>query len=160
MIMSSAIRTMMSCGTKMSNCCGYPQFPGQLLPTGVKSNCRLYHLRRLLLFLFRRLSSCLRSGAMPPSVGILRSGSAGLKPSCCQLRRSWLVMQLVLHHWNKCLRDRYQYSQSAQSTLHRRHRMSLVTCDISPRSHNRSPGPPDRGRFPAVRVHILYSLAL
>ena len=100
---------------------------GNLLPTGVKSNCHLYHLRRLLFLLFQRLSSCLRSEAMPPSVGILRSGSAGLKPSCCQLRRSWPVMQLVLHHWNKFLRDWYQYSKSTQSTLYRRHRMSLAT---------------------------------
>ena len=43
-------------------------------------------------------------------------------------------MQLVLHHWNKCLRDWCQYSQS---TLHRRHRMSLVT------SHHRVTDPLD-----------------
>ena len=121
--MSSASRTMTSCGTTMS--CSYLQLPGQLLPTGVKSNCRFYHLRRILLFLSRILPSCLRIGAMPPSVGILRSRSAGLKPSCYQLRRSWLVMQLGLHRWSICLRDRYQDRQSTQS--HCCHRMTLVT---------------------------------
>ena len=35
-------------------------------------------------------------------------------------------MQLGLHQWNMCLRDR-QYSQWTPSTLHRRHRMTLVT---------------------------------
>ena len=40
--------------------------------------------------------------------GTLHSGRAGLKPSCCQLRRSWLVMDLVVRQWNKCLMDRPQ----------------------------------------------------
>ena len=36
------------------------------------------------------------------------------------------MMQLGLHQWNICLRDR-QYSHWTQSTLHRRHHMTLVT---------------------------------
>ena len=50
-----------------------------------------------------------------------------MMPNCYQLRRSWPVMQLGPHHWNICLRDRYQYRQSTQSALHRRHRLILVT---------------------------------
>ena len=46
-------------------------------------------------------------------------------PSCCQLRRSWPVMQLGPPHWNMCLKGRCQYIQSTQSTL--RHRLILVT---------------------------------
>ena len=36
-------------------------------------------------------------------------------------------MQLGPPHWNVCLKGRCQYSQSTQSTLHRRHRLILVT---------------------------------
>ena len=122
--MSSAICTMMSCAICTMMSCGYPQFPGQWLPTRVKLNWHLSHSHCLLPFVFQRLSSCLCSGVMPPSVGILHSGSAGLKPSCCQLRRSWLMMQLVLHQWNKYLRDQHQ---SSQLTIHHCHCLSLVT---------------------------------
>ena len=128
MIMSSASRTMVSCVTKMR--CGYRQFPGQLFPTGVKSNCRLYHARRLLLLLPRRPPSSLRMrsgpGAMPPSVGILRSGSARLKPSCCQLRRGWPVMQLGLHQWPYAPGIASAANGPNRLRLHRRHRMTLA----------------------------------
>ena len=66
------------------------------------------HLHRLLSFLFRGLPPCLSSGKMPLSAGILRSGSAGLTPTCCQLKGSWLVVQLVLRQWNKHFRHQHQ----------------------------------------------------
>ena len=54
-------------------------------------------------YLMTRLSS----GEMPPFARTVRSGRAGLKLSCCQLRRSWTVA-LVLRQWIKCLMDRHQ----------------------------------------------------
>ena len=61
---------------------GFPPSPGPLLPTGVKWNCRLYANQ------YRcRLWSCLCSLALPPYLGILHSGSAGLMPAFCRFRR-------------------------------------------------------------------------
>ena len=51
-------------------------------------------------------------------------------PSCCQLRRSWPVVQLGPPHWSMCLKGRCQHSQwgttMAKSTL-LQHRLILVT---------------------------------
>ena len=51
-------------------------------------------------------------------------------PSCCQLRRSWPVVQLGPPHWSMCLKGRCQHSQwgttMAESTLLQYH-LILVT---------------------------------